>query len=120
MLQSYTAKFAAIGAAAATTPVFGAGIVADSIDVYNDAQTVPVRVTIVAAGTAGQLEFVVRAGQSKSIGFDGRDLITAVTVTPVTDATAPGAVAALVNATSYPALVATGEAFSVDITLVEK
>ena len=118
VVEAYQAFFAAAGAVAQTTPAFAAGIVADSIDVYNNANTVPVRVTLTAASISGQKEYIVQPGQSKSISLEGLNPITGVTVTPTVNRTTAGI--GIVNAANYALVAATGEAFVVDITIVEK
>ena len=118
VVEAYQAFFAAAGAAATTTPAFAAGIVADSVDVYNNANTVPVRVTLTAANISGQKEYIVQPWQSKSISLEGLDPITGITITPTVNRTVAGI--ALVNAANYALVAATGEAFIVDITIVEK
>lgn len=118
VVEAYQAVFAPTGAASVTTPAFTTGAVADSIDVYNNANLTPVRVTLVANGITGQKEFIVQPWQSKSISLDGLDPITAVTVTPTVNEDVPGIT--LVNAANFALATAPGELFVVDITVVEK
>lgn len=118
VVEAYQAFFAAAGAVAQSTPAFAAGVVADSVDVYNNANNVPVRVTLLAASVSGQKEYIVQPGQSKSISLEGLDPITGVTITPTTNRVAAGIV--LVNAANFALNAATWEAFVVDVTIVEK
>jgi len=118
VVEAYQAVFAATGAVAVTTPAFTTGAVADSIDVYNNANLTPVRVTLTAAGITGQKEYIVQPGQSKSISLDGLDPITAVVITPTVNRATAGI--SIVNAANFALVATPGELFVVDVTIVEK